>query len=114
RSNGGTLGNFGLYTGVPILTLCNQVGGLTSSETITVTGSDGYKVTYSYAQANGQGIGTYNSAGTAVTPTQPLTMIVAYFLNGANIPSGTGPLQTIAVGPDGLYTTGRVSAKLVV
>jgi hypothetical protein len=41
-------------------------------------------------------------------------MIVAYFLNGTNIPSGTGPLRTIVVGPEGLYTTGSVSAKLVV
>ncbi|MGD0203578.1 MAG: hypothetical protein ABSC20_06705 [Candidatus Bathyarchaeia archaeon] len=114
RSNGGTLANFGSYTGVPILTLCNLVGGLTSSNTITVTGSDGYQSTYSYAQANGQGILMYNSAGTQVSATQPLTMIVAYFLNGANIPSGTGPLRAMVVGPDGLYMTGSYSAQLVV
>ena len=56
----------------------------------------------------------YNSAGTQTTPTQSVTLIVAYFLNGANIPSGTGPLRVMLVGPDGLYMTGSYSAKLTV
>ena len=114
RSSSGTLANYGSYTGVPITTLCNLVGGLTSSNTITVTGSDGYTSTYSYGQVTtGQGILFYDANGTQTTPTQSVTMIVAYFLNGANIPSGTGPLRTIAVGADGLYSTGSTSAKLV-
>jgi hypothetical protein len=114
RSSAGTLANYGSYTGVPILTLCNLVGGLTSSNTVKVTASDGYTTTYTYAQLSGQGIATYDSAGNSVTPTQPMTMIVAYFYNGANLASGLGPLRTITVGPEGYYTTGSTSSKLVV
>jgi hypothetical protein len=49
-----------------------------------------------------------------VTPTQPLTMIVAYYLNGTAIQLDPGPLRTITVGPEGYYTTGSYSAKMVV
>ena len=55
RSTTGTLANFGNYTGVPMLTLCNLVGGVTSGNTVKVTASDDYAITYSYAQVNGQG-----------------------------------------------------------
>jgi hypothetical protein len=98
---------------VPILTLCNLVGGVTSSSTVKVTATDGYATTYTYAQLNAQGIATYDSSGNPVTATQPLTMIVAYFLNGASLSSSTGPLRTFIVGPEGLYSTGSLSAKMV-
>jgi hypothetical protein len=114
RSTTGTLANFGNYTGVPMLTLCNLVGGVTSSQTVRVTASDDYAITYSYAQVNGQEITTYNSAGNPVTPTQPLTMIVAYYQDGASLPSGVGPLRIMIVGPEGLYASGSLSARLVV
>jgi hypothetical protein len=114
RSSSGTLSNYGSYTGVPILTLLDLVGGVTSSNTVKVTASDDYVTTYTYNQLHGQDITAYDSTGTAVTPTQPLTMIVAYFLNGANLESGTGPLRTITVGSEGYYTTGSFSSKMAV
>lgn len=114
RSSGGTLANYGSYTGVPIMTLLNLVGGISSSNTVKVTSSDGFTTTYTYANVNGQGIATYNSAGDATTPTQSMTMIVAYYYNGANLASGVGPLRTITVGPEGFYTTGSTSARLAV
>jgi hypothetical protein len=114
RSSSGTLGNYGVYTGVPIVTLLSRVGGVTSSNTVKVTASDGYATTYTYTQLNAQGISTYDSTGTAVNATQPLTMIVAYFLNDTNISSSNGPLRTMIVGSEGLYSTGSLSAKMVV
>jgi hypothetical protein len=174
ESSGGAIEDVGNYTGVPIQTLLNLVGGMTSDETLTVTGSDGYSMVFTYSQVNGQGFTTYDPVtGSEVQSTQPLTMvvnyfqngvpltsdigplrvgvlgsegllteghywvslvtqlqvtgnvqdwnvtrpltmIVAYFLNGANIPSGTGPLRIMVVGPDGLYMTGSYSAQLVV
>lgn len=116
RNSKGVLGNYGAYTGVPINTLLDLVGGVTSSQTVRATSSDEYTTTYTYEQLNGQGIATYDSNGTAVTPapTQLLKMIVAYYLNGTAIPSDAGPLRIITVGPEGLYTSGNISAKMVV
>jgi hypothetical protein len=94
--------------------LCNLVGGVTSSNTVKVTASDAYTVTYTYAQINGQDIPTYNSAGTQVTASQPLTMVVAYYQNGAALPAGVGPLRIMFVGPEGLYSSGSLNARLVV
>ncbi len=114
RNNIGELGNYGAYTGVPLLSLCNLVGGVTSSNAIRVTASDAYTTTYTYNQANGQGIATYDSSGKAVTPTQPLKVIVAYYLNGTALTSYDGPLRIITVGPEGYYTSGNLSARMVV
>ena len=114
RSMSGTLANYGAYTGVSISTLCNLVGGVSTSNTIKVTASDGYVTTYTYGQLSGQGIATYDSAGNPVNATKPLTMIVAYYLNGAPISSSNGPLRTILVGQDGFYSSGSASAKMAI
>ncbi len=114
RSSSAVLANFGSYTGVSVASLLDLVGGVTSSNSIKVTASDGYATTYTYGQLTGQGVATYNSNGTAVNATQPLTMIVAYYLNGTSLASGTGPLRTMIVGQEGLYTSGNVNAKMVV
>ena len=107
-----TVGN---YTGVPILTLLNLVGGITSSENVTVIGSDGYQWTFTSQQVQGQGLNTYNpNTGAAVQASQPLTMIVAYYCNGTSLPSGQGPLTIAIVGPQGLVTPGAYWAYLLV
>ena len=105
----------GNFTGVPILTLLNLVGGITSSENVTVTGSDGYQVTFTYQQVHGQGLTTFDpKTGATVQPSQPLTVIVAYYCNGTSMPSGKGPLTVAIVGPQGLFTHGKFWAYLVV
>ncbi len=116
--NGAVINN-GNYTGVPLLDLCNIVGGITSSNTVTVTGSDGYTVSYNYTEvASGTGFSTFNDSGTSTSPTQPLYLILAYWLNGVNLPTkaagGAGPLKTMLVGADGLNTFGNIAAKYVV
>lgn len=110
----GGISGVGNYTGIPIMTLLNLVGGITSGQNVTVTGSDGYKMTYTYQQLNGQGLNTYDpTTGNAESATQPLTMIVAYGFNGGPVPSG-GPLRIAIVGPQGLLTDGNKWASLVV
>ena len=113
RSSSGSLANFGAYTGVPIMDILNLVG-ITSSNTVKVTASDNYSSTYTYAQLSGTGIATYDSTGATATPTQGLTMIVAYYLNGTSLASNVGPLRTMYVGTDGLYSSGNMNAKMVV
>ena len=98
---------FGNYTGVPMVTLLNLVGGLKNGENITAIGSDGYHVTFTYQQVQGQGLETYDPTTLLpVEPSQPLTMIVAYYCNGTNLPSGQGPFSIAIVGSQGLITPG--------
>jgi Oxidoreductase molybdopterin binding domain len=105
----------GNFTGVPILTLLNLVGGITSSQNVTVTGSDGYKVTFTYQQVQGQGLNTYDPTTRAtLQPSQPLTMIIAYQCNGTNLTPDKGPLSAAFVGPQGLLTQGRYWAYFLV
>jgi DMSO/TMAO reductase YedYZ molybdopterin-dependent catalytic subunit len=105
----------GNFTGVPILTLLDLVGGITSSENVTFTGSDGYQVTFTYQQLQGQGLNTYDpTTGAAVQPSQPLTVMVAYYGNDTSIASGKGPLTVAIVGPQGLYTNGYCWVYLLV
>lgn len=54
-NNADYVGNF---TGVPFLTLLNLVGGITSNENVIVTSSDGYQMTFTYQQIQGQEINT--------------------------------------------------------
>jgi hypothetical protein len=105
----------GNFTGVPILTLLNLVGGITSTENVTVTGSDGYKVTFTYQQVEGQGLNTYDpTTRVVVQPSQPLTMIIAYQCNSTNFTPDKGPLSAAFVGSQGLLTQGRYWAYFLV
>jgi hypothetical protein len=105
----------GSFTGVPFLTLLNLVGGITSSENVTVSASDGYQTTFTYQQLQGQGINTFDpKTGASVQTSQPLTVMVAYYCNSTNLASGTGPLSVAVVGPQGLLTNGFWWAYLLV
>ena len=97
------------------MTLLNLIGGISSSENVTVTASDGYQVTFTYQQVQGQGLNTYDpSTKVTVQPPQPLTIIVAYDCNGTAFPASQGPLSIALVGPQGLYTPGMYWAYLLV
>ena len=119
-SNGGYKSEAGMtyvgnFTGVPVLTLLNLVGGVASGENVTFTASDGYQVTFTYQQVDGQEINTFDpTSGVAVQPSQPLTVIVAYYSNSTLIAAGKGPLTVAIVGPQGLYTNGYWWAYLLV
>ncbi len=58
------------YTGVNITYLADLVGGITPSESVKMTASDGYSMTYTYEQAMGE-IATYEGT------TGPMTMVLA-------------------------------------
>jgi len=97
----------GNFTGVSVLTLLNEVGGVSSGDNVTFIGSDGYQITFTYQQVQGQDINTFNpTTGAAVQPTQPLIVIAAYDCNGTILTSDKGPLTVAIVGPQGLLTNG--------
>ncbi len=114
KKSNGQIVNVGSYTGVKLIDLCNKVG-IASSNTVTVKASDGYTTTFTYEQvANGNGFSTYDASGNTAAVTNPLYLILAYWFNGANFASDTGPLKTMVVGSDGLVTNGNLAARMVV
>ena len=115
KSSGGEIQNYGTYQGVPVTELLSLVGGITSDETLTVTGSDGYSMVYTYNQTvNAQGFTTYDPlTGSEESPTKPLTLVLAYYENGSALTSDVGPLRLVVLGPDGLLTEGHFWVKWV-
>jgi len=106
---------YGNFSGVPILTILALVGGITSNENVTVTGSDGYHVTFTYQQVQGEGLSAYDpQTKDPVQPTQPLTMIVAYYWNDTVLPESLGPLSLAIVGTQGVDTPGFYWVHLLV
>jgi hypothetical protein len=109
----GVLKGRGPYTGVPINALCNLVGGIQKGQTLRVTGSDGYNITFTYGQVNGDFVTYNNVTGVQVTHNQSLTTILAYYFNGQNLTSN-GPLRFAIVGPEGLCTTSAYWVSYVI
>lgn len=100
----GALSGLGNYTGVPISTLVNMIGGISSGYSITIIAIDNYSKTLSYEALNGTGLVTYdNVTGQIVQHNQTLAPMLAYYFNDANLTSG-GPLRLAIVGPEGLLT----------
>jgi hypothetical protein len=119
RAYGGLLGqngpsDLGNYTGIPLTTLCNLIGGLSNGSSLLITGSDNYTITLSYLQLSGNWTTYDNSTGQPVNQTQPLTPIIAYYYNDANLTSDMAPLQLAIVGPEGLLTQGKYWVHYVV
>jgi len=105
------------YVGVEVSTLLAAIGGFTSSNTVTFTGSDGYSKTFSYAAVeNGTGITVEdNNGNTVASPIAPI-MFLAYTKDGAALDSSTGPLElcfstSLALNQ---YTTSSNWVKLIV
>jgi hypothetical protein len=111
--------DYGTYSGVSVVTLLNLVGGISSSQQLIVTCSDGYSQSYSYTQVIGTALTMYNPAtnSTAAT-TGPVTMILAYSYNSTVISASLGNpqayLTTAFVGPDGYATLANMYSKDIV
>jgi len=120
RAYGGLLNSayvpsdLGNYTGIPLTTLCDLVGGLSNNSSLLVTASDNYSITLSNAQLNGNWTTYNNATGQPENQTQPLTPIIAYYYNDANLSSDMAPLQLAIVGPEGLLTDGKYWVHSVV
>jgi DMSO/TMAO reductase YedYZ molybdopterin-dependent catalytic subunit len=110
----GNLKGLGNYTGVPLITLCNLVGGISDTDSVNITGSDGYFQIFTYDEVNGDFVTYDNTTGQQVSHSQPLVPIVAYYFNGANLSSDQGPLRLVIVGPEGLCTDSTYWVKWVV
>jgi hypothetical protein len=92
------------YTGVPVTTMCNLVGGINNDSVVKITGSDNYSQTFTYDQIVNGNFTAYDPVtGNVTQPKEPLTMIIAYYKDDANLTT-QGPLMVAIVGPQGLGT----------
>jgi hypothetical protein len=103
--------NNGLWKGVSLFYICNQTGGITPTCDITIIGQGINNFTYDMV-ANGLNFNsaykTYNNAtGALQNQTQPITLILAYQINGTDLPSSSLPApRLVIVGPEGLLMDG--------
>jgi hypothetical protein len=96
------------YTGVPLTNLCNLVGGIGNDSVVRITGSDNYSQTFSYDQIVNGNLTTYDpTTGNIVPHSEPLTLIIAYYKDDANL-TNQGPLMVAIIGPEGLGTAGKL------
>jgi hypothetical protein len=114
KNQAGLLRGLGNYTGVPINTFCDMVGGLQNGYNVHIIASDGYTKIMTYGQVNGDLITYDNSTGVEVPHYQPLIPMLAYHYNDANVSSSDGPLRVAIVGPEGLCTQSTYWVKQVV
>jgi hypothetical protein len=111
----GTLVGPDNYTGVPLVTLLNLVGGINSYDSVEVNASDGYTWALTYNQVTAGNFTTYDPVtGNPVQASQPLTPMLAYYKDDVNLTSDEGPLRLAIVGPEGLLTEGKIWVKWVI
>jgi DMSO/TMAO reductase YedYZ molybdopterin-dependent catalytic subunit len=111
----GQIEGVGNYTGVPMASLCDLVGGIGANDSVQVTGSDGYSMVFSYNQTIGNGFVTYDPVtGAEVSNEGSLTLVLAYHENGANLTYDNGaPLRLVILGNGGLLTDGHYWIKWI-
>jgi len=110
KSTGVIVGPY-TYTGVNLTYLTDLVGGITPSNSIKITASDGYSMTYTHDQVMGD-ITIYSTNEEETD--EPLTMVLAYEENGSQIPDEYGgPLRIAFIRSDTPITDGHFWIKYV-
>lgn len=100
------------YRGVPLSTLLAEVGGIPSGRSLNVNTSDNFACEYDAARLADVQNGTYQiwNKTTGAESVGKVTLIVAYEMNGAALPSSTGPLRLVPVtSSDGWVSEGKYS-----
>lgn len=100
--------------GVTLSELCKLVGGVTPSDAVMVSASDGYSSVFDYEQIMGDFI-TYNSEDLKETPHDELRVILMYRQDGKPLSHEDGkPLRIAVVGTkEGLLVEGSYWVKWV-
>ena len=88
------------YTGVPLADLTDLVGGISKVNGVTIVAADGYGMTFSFAQIVDHAFTAYDPAtGDEVTPSDDLTVLVAYAREGEPLGEDEGPLRLMVATP---------------
>jgi len=94
KNKGGTVSGPDTYIGVRLTTLIKSIGGMTSSDFVKITGSDGYSKTLSWTQVYQGTFNVYDQSGNSVTAgTQPFVSLI-YTMDGNDLDATTGPVET--------------------
>jgi hypothetical protein len=98
KNSAGTITPPAPVKGVKLADLLGFVGGLATEQSVDVTASDNYGMTFVYDQAvSGTGITMYNATTGAVEAAKsPVSLVVTYEYDGQPIaaaPGGEGPLR---------------------
>jgi DMSO/TMAO reductase YedYZ molybdopterin-dependent catalytic subunit len=108
------------YQGVKLSDVADLVGGIDPQAGVTLVGSDGYGMTFSYDQIVRNGFTTYDVAtGAEEPPDGTLTSILAYAQGGKPLGADDGPLRLAVVQPhadqviDGHWTVKWVARVVV-
>ena len=87
-----------MFTGVSLLDLANQVGGIDANEGLELMASDGYSMTFSFDQiANGTFTAYDPGTGDETTSGGKLTPILAYAMDGNPLDPQTDGVIRLAV-----------------
>jgi DMSO/TMAO reductase YedYZ molybdopterin-dependent catalytic subunit len=99
--------------GVPILELCDLVGGITSQDIIFISADDGYSTVLDYRQVTGDFI-TYDPDTMREVPHRELKLILMYELDGRMPSHEEGrPVRLAIAGEEDLLTEGLYWVKWV-
>jgi DMSO/TMAO reductase YedYZ molybdopterin-dependent catalytic subunit len=99
--------------GVPVVELCDLVGGITPQDIVFISASDGYSTVLDYEQVMGDFI-TYDPATMKEVAHGQLNLILMYELDGRRLSKEEGkPLRLAIAGDDSLLTEGLYWVKWV-
>jgi DMSO/TMAO reductase YedYZ molybdopterin-dependent catalytic subunit len=97
--------------GVPLLDLCDLVGGVGPSEYVRVSAVDNYSMVFSYNQLHGEFI-TYNTSLHEVE-NDGLILVLMYEMDGAPLTEDVGRPLRIAIIGDNVLTEGMYWVKWI-
>jgi len=99
--------------GVPLESLCEQVGGVNPSQAVVVSGVDGYSMAFDYDQISGK-FDTYDPQTMKPTLNNELELILMYRENGKPLSHDDGkPLRIATASTDKLLVEGHFWVKWV-
>jgi DMSO/TMAO reductase YedYZ molybdopterin-dependent catalytic subunit len=98
-------------SGVPLIDLCELVGGVSASEIVMISATDGYSTVLDYDHLMGDFI-TYDPKTLKELPHGELRPVLTYELDGRSLSPDEGkPVRLAVVGEDGLLTEGLYWTK---
>jgi hypothetical protein len=93
--------------GVLLTDLCKQVGGVTNSDVVMISASDGYSTVLDYDQLMGNVV-TYDLKTLKEIPRGDIKVLLMYQQDGKALSQDDGqPLRIAIVGPDNILTEGN-------
>ena len=119
EGRGGSFSSVGVVSGpyavkgVPVEYLCDLVGGLTPSDVLFVSATDGYSMVFDYSQIQG-GFDSYEPGTMRLVPHGDLELLLMYEQEGRPLSHNDGrPLRIATAGTEDLLTEGHYWVKWV-